>query len=816
MPNTRRMVVAAVAAGAGFSVLQLSTWSAHPVVRAVNDLFVLAIALAAGGCALAAARRVAGKRRAAWICMAIGCGGFAAGQLVWSYHGLVDGPFTFQSVADVGYVAMPVSSALALLFLWDAYPRATRMRAILDGTIVAGALFGAAWMALLGTVYSVEPRESLSVALTLAYPVADIALVTIALLLLVRVRPADRPMVAMLTAGLVLIGIADVAYAYVTAVKSQYYEAISIGYAWGFLAIAGAAMVTRRAPKEHVWERTHPPSPASIWVPFVPLVIGAAVSTPILVPELGPFYLVGVVTVVAVLARLLLMLTENRRLLTEVSDRALRDPLTGLANRALFTDRLNHALQLHRTDGLTVAVLLLDLDDFKLVNDSLGYGAGDALLMRVGERLTGAVRAVDTVARLDSDEFAVLIEGQEAESRVAAQRVLKAFERPFVVDDEEFLVRPSIGLAVAVPTGGLRGNPQDELGAKPAVNGEDGAVRVDELLRRADVAMQAAKRSRSGQLVTFAPALDLHRGDKSEPPTGDIEVQVAGRRGSARLLGELRHAIEHGGLSAVYQPKVDVRTRRIVGVEALVRWPHPRHGLLAPDQFLPLVREHGLMHPVTSVMLNLALDDAAQWRARGVGIPVAVNVAAPSISDADLPRQIIDALEVRGLPPEILTVEITEDLLLENMEGTRAAFTMLRDCRIRTAIDDFGTGYSALWYLRDFPVHEVKLDRQFIAPILTQPTSAAIVRAVIDLAHVLGVTPVAEGVENAETADRLLEYGCDVAQGFYYSRPVPAAAILDLLQSQARAQMGGGGEEQPDSAGYPPAGTRRSEIELMQ
>jgi len=176
------------------------------------------------------------------------------------------------------------------------------------------------------------------------------------------------------------------------------------------------------------------------------------------------------------------------------------------------------------------------------------------------------------------------------------------------------------------------------------------------------------------------------------------------------------------------------------------------------------------------LMLNLALDDAAKWKAKGVGIPFAVNMAAPSISDADLLRQIMEALDARGLPPEVLTVEITEDLLLEDIEGTRTAFTMLRDCRIRTAIDDFGTGYSALWYLRDFPVHEVKLDRQFIAPMLTQPASAAIVRAVIDLAHVLGVTAVAEGVENEETAAKLLEY----------SRPVPAPAILNLLESQSR------------------------------
>ncbi len=724
--------------------------------------------------------------------MAIGCGGFVAGQLMWSYPHLVGAPHEFQSVAGFGYAAMPLGAGLALLFLWCADPRSTRLRVALDGMIVAGALFGATWMALLGTVYSVRSPEPLARALALAYPVAGIALVTVALLLLARIRAAERPMVALLTAGLALMAVSDIAYAYATAVQDQYYGAISLGYFWGFLAIAAAALVSCRVPSEPVAEQTRVPSGVSTWIPFVPLAIGAAASTPILVSRLGPFYLVGIATVLAVMVRLLLMLGENRRLLTEVSDQALRDPLTGLANRALFTDRLTHAIQLHRGDSLTVAVLLLDLDDFKLVNESLGHAAGDALLVSVGERLADTVRATDTVARLDSDTFAVLVEGKEAESLAPAQRVVKAFDLSFVIDGEELLVRPSVGLAV------------------PALN--DSAVTADEVLRQADVAMQAAKRSRSGRLVTFAPKLDQHRG---AVPTGNPGGEVTGRRSSARLLGELRYAIEHAGLAAVYQPKVDLVTRKIVGVEALVRWPHPRHGLLAPDRFLPMVREHGLMEPLTSFMLNRALDDAAKWKAKGVGIPVAVNMAAPSISDPDLPRQIMEALDARGLPPEILTVEITEDLLLDHMEETRTAFKTLRDCRIRTAIDDFGTGYSALWYLRDFPVHEVKLDRHFIAPILIQPTTAAIVRAVIDLAHVLKMTAVAEGVENEETAAKLLDYGCDVAQGYYYSRPVPAPAILDLLESQARAN-GSGADEQVGLSGYSPAGARRSEIELMQ
>ena len=272
---------------------------------------------------------------------------------------------------------------------------------------------------------------------------------------------------------------------------------------------------------------------------------------------------------------------------------------------------------------------------------------------------------------------------------------------------------------------------------------------------------------------------------------------------AAHLLGELRHAIEHGELTMFFQPKVDIRGGAIVGVEALIRWPHPRRGLLEPDRFLPLVRQHGLMRSMTAVVLELALDEAAEWYRRGVGVPVAVNVFAPAVSDPALPGQILGALQARGLSPQVLTVEITEDLLLDDMDGTRSVLNTLRSNGIRVAIDDFGSGYSALWYLREFPVDEIKLDKEFVAPVLTQPASAAIVRSVVDLAHALGITPVAEGVENAATAERLREFGCDVAQGYFYSRPLPAADTVALLSAHQRGR-------------YVCDGTSRSEIELMQ
>ena len=472
------------------------------------------------------------------------------------------------------------------------------------------------------------------------------------------------------------------------------------------------------------------------------------------------FVVLGLVLIV-VLARHFIVVGKIRRLLVMAADQALRDPLTGLANRALFHDRLTHATQLHQRDNQSVAVLSLDLDDFKLVNDNLGHPAGDALLALAAERILGCVRASDTVARLGGDEFAVLLEGRAEDSHQIARRVVQAFDAPFLIDGHDLLVRPSVGLAVA------------------SDKGSDASA--DALLKQADVAMYSAKRSRASGVHSFTPDMYLVDPDETGLAGG------TGRAEAVRLLGQLRYALDNSGLSLVYQPKVDLRDEKIVGVEALVRWPHAERGLLGPNAFLPLVREHGLMRSVTEFVLARAIDDAVEWYARGVGVPIAVNVFAPSLGDLGLPKQIVNALASRGLNADALTVEVTEDLLLEDINRTRTVFDRLRENGIRIAIDDFGSGYSALSYLHDLPIDELKLDRQFIAPVLVDWRAAAIVRAVIDLAHVLGVTTVAEGIEDAATVARLREYGCDVAQGYYYSPPVDAAAMLELLSSTMRA-----------------------------
>jgi EAL domain-containing protein (putative c-di-GMP-specific phosphodiesterase class I) len=340
---------------------------------------------------------------------------------------------------------------------------------------------------------------------------------------------------------------------------------------------------------------------------------------------------------------------------------------------------------------------------------------------------------------------------------------MEAFERPFSADGEIIFVRPSAGLALA--------------------GADDSDLRASELLKHADMAMYSAKRLRSG-LQTFSP--DMHVRDDTGPgfPVSDV-LPSRGGLVEVRLLSDLRQAISRRALTVLYQPKVDLQSTRVVGAEALVRWPHPIFGLVGPQQFLPLVRQHGLMRTVTDLVLDQALGDATQWLRRGIDVPVAVNLFPPLVGDVNLPGRIFDALAKHDLPGYSLIIEITEDLLLDNIDRTRNVLEALREHSIHIALDDFGSGYSALTYLCKLPIDEVKVDQDLIGNVLTDPRAEAIVRAVIDLAHSLNVTTVAEGVENAETAAWLRNCGCEVAQGILYSPPITAAAMMELIASPA-------------------------------
>jgi diguanylate cyclase (GGDEF)-like protein len=543
--------------------------------------------------------------------------------------------------------------------------------------------------------------------------------------------------------------------------------ATDIGWVVGLLLITVAAATDRQEERPDRADLTGP-GWASIWLPYGLLAIAAlgAFLLPSGSLRDGPVVVVAAMLVVAVLARQFLAFSENRRLMAAAAEQSLRDPLTGVANRALLDFRLEQAMRRRESQATWVGVSTLDVDDFKLLNDTLGHPVGDALLVDIGRRLVETVGTEGTVARLGGDEFAVVTEGTVEHARRVADKVYKIFTEPFVIDTHELFMSASVGLALADP--------------------KDPKLSAEDVLKLADLAMYAGKRSRVDGVQTFHPDLESDGVDTSLFNRSDQKISGAA---TVRLLGELRHAIDHGDLTLVYQPKYDLGTLQVVGVEALLRWPHPRLGLLAPKHFLPLVRRHGLIRPVTEFVIRKALDDASRWHSSWAGVGVAVNLFAPSLADLRLRDMIIGALGEYGLDGHSLTVEITEDLVLDDIGMARSILKRLREHGIKIAIDDFGSGYAALSYLRDLPIDEVKLDRNFIAPILVDDRAAAVVQAVVNLAHVLGLTTVAEGIENAPTAERLRDLGCDIAQGFYFSRPVPLDQLVTLSKSAANAEL---------------------------
>lgn len=745
MSKTARLAFVSALILVAFACLVFTDWVGESTVRAVDDLLLPLLSGIAAVFAAGAARSTRGRIRSGWIAMVVALAGFAIGEAIWCYDDLILQQAPFPSTADGFFLVFPVGVCVALLFFRTPTSRQSQGQVVLDGLIVAGSLFIVSWTLVMKQIYEAGAASRLEVVLLIAYPAADLVILTVAAVVFFGARSGQRLTMTLLGLGVVAMALADTGYAYLSAQK-EYVAGNRIDIVWvaGLLLLTVAAAVGRQDKFEDR-PRDELPGWASFWFPYAPLMAAVAVVATQPPSEFAsaPVLPVGILLVVCVLARQAVAVNENRRLLAEVTDQAMRDPLTGLANRVLFQDRLDHAMQSRHRTGTPIGVLILDLDDFKLINDSLGHAAGDELLQQVGQRISTCVGSGDTVARLGGDEFAVMTVGAVDLLEAIGDRVVKAFADPVIVEGHDVVMRPSIGLAVTAA--------------------EEPDVSADELLKRADLAMYAAKRSRASVRLFSREMREAHSRDDE-----------------ARLLRELRGAVDRNELTLVYQPKFDLKSGALAGVEALLRWPHADRGVLTPDQFLPLVRRHGLIDAVTDFVINTALDDARDWFGAGLDVAVAINVFPPSLAALQLPDRLDRAVRARGLPSSALTVEITEDVLLDDIDRTRIVLSELRDRGISVAIDDFGSGYSALWYLRDLPVGEVKLDRSFIAPIAVDPRAAAVASAVIDLAHVLCMTTVAEGVENAETADWLRQHGCDIVQGYYFSPPLSAAEVLTL------------------------------------
>ena len=418
---------------------------------------------------------------------------------------------------------------------------------------------------------------------------------------------------------------------------------------------------------------------------------------------------------------------------------AYSDPLTELPNRALLQDRLQQALVTSHRDGEPLSLLMLDLDRFKEVNDTLGHHIGDLLLHQVGRRMSAVLREADTAARFGGDEFAVILPGTNVPgAAIAARKLLNAIEHPFVIEGLELDVRASIGIALA--------------------NGQ--GTTANDMLRQADVAMFLAKDANSGYAI-YTPEFDRHSPQR------------------LALVSDLRQAIDRGQLSLQYQPKVDLRTGRVIGTEALVRWHHPAHGMILPNRFIGLAEQIGFINPLTFFVLEQALAQCRRWRLSGLDVTVAVNLSAGSLQDVNLVDQLTDVMQRCEADASWLELEITESVVMSDPTRAMQILTHLHRMGLRLTIDDFGIGHSSLSYLKRLPVRGMKIDQSFVTEMARHDD--VIVRSTIDLAHNLGLQVVAEGVETREIWSRLISLGCDAAQGNYVSGPLEPQNVASWI-----------------------------------
>jgi diguanylate cyclase (GGDEF)-like protein/PAS domain S-box-containing protein len=445
--------------------------------------------------------------------------------------------------------------------------------------------------------------------------------------------------------------------------------------------------------------------------------------------------------------------TDRKVLQDQLSHQAFHDPLTGLANRALFRDRVDHAIARGQRNGRAIALFLVDLDNFKLVNDGLGHRSGDELLVTLAGRLRDELRPSDTVARLGGDEFVVLVEDDVTEITAAgvAERIIEAIRREVRVGDEDLVVSASVGVAILKIQG----------------PGRDDRSDAEELLRDADLAMYAAKGAGRNRYAIFDPAMHAELMDE------------------VRQRAELERALVDGQFVVHYQPIVELAGGRLVGVEALVRWDHPDRGLIGPGGFIPLAESTGLIVALGRWVLREACSQLARWRAaypQAADVYMSVNLSARQFQAAGLVEDVAAAIADARVPAGNVTLELTESLLMRDTAATAEALGALKALGVRLAVDDFGTGYSALGYLKRFPVDILKIDKSFVDGVATNPEDAALAQTIVQLGHTLNLQTLAEGIESADQSSQLEALGCRYGQGYLFARPTAPDEVEALLR----------------------------------
>ena len=848
-------------------------------VQEVSNVGLTVAAFAGAiGCIVGGRRR--DRYRRSWLFLGAACAAWGCGQVVWTWYESTGREVPFPSYADVGYLFLPPLAAVGLLILpTTTQSLAGRIRTVIDGMMIAGAVLLCSWVVVLDQVYAAGGDTLVATSISLAYPLGDVVLITIGLYVLLRTRESRHRVfpVSAIVVGLCAFAVADSGFAYLGATGS-YGSGSVIDLGWFFCFVA--MLLAGLRPRPVVVELDDTADETRMFGILLPYVaVGLALVTSSLeIVRTGQTDMIvswcRTFIIAAMVVRQVLTLSENRWLtrhlearLTDlraseqrfeslvqhssdvvtvidesgvvlyqsesvervfgyaaddllgkdmvslldpqsataftegvaevaarpyeirvleihirhadgrscqaevtmtnllenpnvrgivlntrdVTDRknledqlvysAFHDSLTTLANRALFRERVDETLRSSERDG--VAVLFLDLDSFKQVNDLLGHASGDLLLVQVAERLRQSVRPTDTVARLGGDEFAVLLENADDATAVeVARRITATLRAPFVVDGHEILVRGSVGLASA----------------------SSDVRHADRLLRNADLAMYRAKAEGEGGFERYDP---------------EMHVDLVER---LQLEADLRRAIDNGELVLHFQPIVSLDDRRLCGAEALVRWRHPSRGLMAPISFIPIAEDSGLIVELGGWVLSEACRQAKWWRQKygRDAFSISVNISPGQIREG-FAAQVAAVLDESGLPAEALVLEMTESVLMDHSDENLAHFSALKEMGVRLAIDDFGTGYSSLSYLHRFPVDVLKIDRSFVEGLGDSLSDHALVTTIVQLGRTLHMRTVAEGIESESQAVSLSAMGCELGQGYHFSRPVSSRHFDRML-----------------------------------